>query len=508
MGLNKYKGFIGGDPLPAENVNSIDPANLVPQAAGYLTGGSGVSALSVFQALGAGSNNAKFKINIDGTVYDNVGIDLGVGAESEVVTQTSNNMDTGAIGAGRMNGQSFTTGANGYLTKLSIYARRNGTPADSLYLNVYAVSGDIPTGSALKTITIPYTTFGTSLAWVDILIGVELLPNTKYCFTVSSPGSSEYSNYYMWRYVQSNVYAGGTAIVNYAGSWVVSGSDGGFFGGQSDFAFKVFTASNKAGSYANIAASLQAAIRALTSSLETVVYSTDKFIISSVLQSWQSKVLKLMTPSTGTDISGAGATPYLDCAANATETLGTGEDSNLIRLGVDGKIIREVLPQKNYSTQDQAITAATRTYIAGSMLQIPISLKVGTVLKWKFNMTKTAAGNAASTFDICFGLAGTTADTARVSFTKKAGTAAADEAVVEIIATVRSIGATGVVIGEFMLAHDLASTGHATTPNVVVSGISAGFDMTVPKLKAGVCITSGASDAITIKLVQAEIIQL
>jgi hypothetical protein len=120
-------------------------------------------------------------------------------------------------------------------------------------------------------------------------------------------------------------------------------------------------------------------------------------------------------------------------------------------------------------------------------------------------MRKTAAGNAASTFDICVGTAGTTADTARVSFTKPAGSAAADEGKVVIEAIIRTIGATGVMVGEFTLVHNLAATGHAVIPCVCVNTVSAAFDMTTEDLIIGVCITSGAADAITIQQVIAEI---
>lgn len=157
----------------------------------------------------------------------------------------------------------------------------------------------------------------------------------------------------------------------------------------------------------------------------------------------------------------------------------------------------------NYSTSAQSPAAATRTYIIGSAIAVT-SLQVGSCLRWTISLTKTAAGTAASTFDICVGIAGTTADTARVSFTKPAGTAAVDEGKVTIEAIVRTIGATGVMVGEFTLVHNLENTGHAVTPCVVINTISAGFDMTVDDLIVGVCLTSGASDAITIQMVQSE----
>lgn len=160
----------------------------------------------------------------------------------------------------------------------------------------------------------------------------------------------------------------------------------------------------------------------------------------------------------------------------------------------------------NYSTASQAPTAATRTYITGSNISVPASkLAIGTIFEWEFNMTKTGAGIAASTFDIAFGTSGTTSDTARVSFTKPGGSGVIDEAWVKIKAIVRGpLSASGIVVGEFTLIHNLSATGHALIPCVVVNTISGTFDVTVANLVAGVCITSGASDAITIQMVTAQ----
>lgn len=159
----------------------------------------------------------------------------------------------------------------------------------------------------------------------------------------------------------------------------------------------------------------------------------------------------------------------------------------------------------NFSTASQAPTAATRTYIIGSNIKCnPGDLKIGTLFRWTIDLTKTGAGTATSTFDICFGTLGTTGDTARVSFTKPAGTAVADNGRVVIEAIVRGpIGGSGVVVGHFNLTHNLASTGHAAIPCVDVVTISSGFDVTTPT-NVGVCITTGASDVITIQMVIAE----
>ncbi len=162
--------------------------------------------------------------------------------------------------------------------------------------------------------------------------------------------------------------------------------------------------------------------------------------------------------------------------------------------------------RSNQSTAAQTPSASTRTYITGSQIALPAAgaLQIGSKFRWRFNMTKTAAGTATSTIDIAFGTAGTTADTAQVSFTKPAGTAAVDEAYCEVECIIRGpLSASGVAVGEFTLIHNLSATGHAQIPCVVVNTVSSTFDVTAASY-VGLCITTGASDAITIQQVNAE----
>lgn len=160
----------------------------------------------------------------------------------------------------------------------------------------------------------------------------------------------------------------------------------------------------------------------------------------------------------------------------------------------------------NFSTTSQSPAATTRTYINGSRIAIGSSrkLQIGTMFHWGFNMQKTNAGIAPSTIDIAVGSSGTTADTARVSFTKPGGTAAVDEAWVDVYATVRGpIGTNGTIIGQFIMSHNGNNVGHAVIPVVVVNQLSAAFDLSASSLSVGLCITTGAADVITIQFVQA-----
>lgn len=152
----------------------------------------------------------------------------------------------------------------------------------------------------------------------------------------------------------------------------------------------------------------------------------------------------------------------------------------------------------NFATAGQTPSATTRTVITGSGLTITAGqIQVGTIIHWQFDMTKTGAGTASSTIDIAFGTTGTTSDTAQVSFTKPAGTAVIDEGTVIIEAIVKTNSSSGVVLGNFTMTHNLAATGHMTIPVASVENTSSTFNTTTPT-NIELCITTGASDAITI----------
>lgn len=161
---------------------------------------------------------------------------------------------------------------------------------------------------------------------------------------------------------------------------------------------------------------------------------------------------------------------------------------------------------RNFSTAAQVIATASRDFVDGSQLLVPPSgLQVGSKIRYVLDITKTAAGTASAVFDIAFGVAGTVADTARVAFTKIAGTAAVDVARVVIEAIVRSVGSAGVVVGQFNLTHNLLATGFSTLPCGNVVTISSGFDNDGQELFIGLNITTGASDVWTVQKVQASL---
>lgn len=164
----------------------------------------------------------------------------------------------------------------------------------------------------------------------------------------------------------------------------------------------------------------------------------------------------------------------------------------------------------NQNTSDVVANAAD-TYLTGSNLTVPTGLvmQVGTTFKWRFFMTKTAAGTAAPIWVVRVGTAGTTADSARLTFTQVAlQTAAADTGYVEITAVLRNVGATGVLAGGLHMAHVLAATGFSTLDHNVMQVTSAGFDTTVAGTIVGVSVNPGASGVWTHQVVQAEMLNI
>lgn len=164
---------------------------------------------------------------------------------------------------------------------------------------------------------------------------------------------------------------------------------------------------------------------------------------------------------------------------------------------------------KNVSTADQAIGASATAYLTGSAILLPSNLVAGMVLRWRLHIAKTGAATAQEVLAIRFGTGGSTSDTARNSFTLDVETAAADEMVIDIQAVIRGpIGATCVVQASIVADNNLSTTGFSTTARKaqVQAVTSAAFDITPAGTIAGLTLVTGASHAITVRAVAAELL--
>ena len=164
----------------------------------------------------------------------------------------------------------------------------------------------------------------------------------------------------------------------------------------------------------------------------------------------------------------------------------------------------------NFSTANQT-GFATDTYLAGSGITIPSGRPPAAGARYRlvFDMVKTAAGTATPIFVVRFGTAGTTSDTARLTFTFAAGTAAIDTGIVEIDVHFRTVGSgtSAVAVGQCRITHHLAATGLTSTGasgTGIILVTSGGFDSTVANSIIGVSFNGGGSFAGTNTLVQAE----
>lgn len=169
--------------------------------------------------------------------------------------------------------------------------------------------------------------------------------------------------------------------------------------------------------------------------------------------------------------------------------------------------------KRSMSTADQTgLSAGSANYLTGSAIKLPASgsLVAGMVLRWLVHVAKTGAGTSTSQFAILFGTAGTTADTARCSTgALDTETAVADELVAIITATIRGpIGAACVVQSSWMLNDNLTTTGFSTTARKaqVKAVQSAAFDITPSGTIAGLTMTPGTADVITVRQVVGELL--
>jgi hypothetical protein len=90
-----------------------------------------------------------------------------------------------------------------------------------------------------------------------------------------------------------------------------------------------------------------------------------------------------------------------------------------------------------------------------------------------------------------------------LTLTGPAQTAAIDNACIIIYATLRNIGASGVLQGTVQMAHNLAATGFANNAAGIVEGTSAGFDTTAAGGKYfSLSINGGTSAAWTVTRVR------
>jgi hypothetical protein len=134
----------------------------------------------------------------------------------------------GAASTSSKAGQIITVGAgNINVVQVSIYARKQGTPADNLQAAIYAVDAALePTGSALASWSLAGGSVGAALAWItQSVTEVELQASTQYMLVVSRSGAADASNYYLVGVNAALGYAGGALKILNGSNWVARSPD-------------------------------------------------------------------------------------------------------------------------------------------------------------------------------------------------------------------------------------------------------------------------------------------
>jgi hypothetical protein len=158
---------------------------------------------------------------------------------------------------------------------------------------------------------------------------------------------------------------------------------------------------------------------------------------------------------------------------------------------------------------------AADTYVTNSDILIPsVGLQTKTNFRWRISASKTAAGVAAPVYNIRIGSLRTTADaSARAALAGPAQTAIADIGTLNVLATVRNIGAAGIIQATAWWDHtgtaasSTGGTGFANDSSGHVQGASAAFDNTAAAMAGlfvGLTVNGGASAAWTVTQCVAE----
>lgn len=172
-------------------------------------------------------------------------------------------------------------------------------------------------------------------------------------------------------------------------------------------------------------------------------------------------------------------------AASPTPVVLTDANGNALNFsgGIPTSSLPDGLTNFNSAQQSQVVVSGTSYYITNSNINLPAALKtgivVGTTLKWRVAMNKSAAGTGTFQFVIFMGTNGTIADTATVTQTIGTQTAAADSLVCDVTVVFTAVGSS---TGSFYWSIVPVQVAAAATGFGVVAGSGGQFSGTVSSL--------------------------
>ena len=116
--------------------------------------------------------------------------------------------------SGQSTGQTFTAGLSGELTSVTIFLKNGGAATEDLSVAISAVSGGLPSGTALATQSIANAGVPATEGAVKVTFEAPatVVAGTEYAILVSSPANASGDEHFEMFYITAEDYADGAAL--------------------------------------------------------------------------------------------------------------------------------------------------------------------------------------------------------------------------------------------------------------------------------------------------------
>lgn len=148
---------------------------------------------------------------------------------AKVASQETNGSGLSYYGSSARSLQTFTI-PSGYdtLTDVDLLVNENGTLPGNYTLEIYATSGGLPTGSALKTVNKTAADLSSGYNWENFNFSdLTVTPGAKYAIVTKQTSTSGVTNSVLWGHYDSASYSGGSSYysTNSGSSWISLSGD-------------------------------------------------------------------------------------------------------------------------------------------------------------------------------------------------------------------------------------------------------------------------------------------
>ena len=111
-------------------------------------------------------------------------------------------------------GQTFTAGLSGELSSVTIFLKNGGAATEDLSVAISAVSGGLPSGTALATQSVANAGVPATEGAVAVTFEAPatIVAGTEYAILVASPASASGDQHFEMFYITTEGYADGAAL--------------------------------------------------------------------------------------------------------------------------------------------------------------------------------------------------------------------------------------------------------------------------------------------------------